>query len=579
MNKGDTRQKVAVYSRVSSQEQVVEGVSIEAQLAALRAYAKSQGWEVIDEYIDGGYSGGTDERPALKRLLIDADQRRFNIIAVCKLDRYFRNLRLLLNHLHHLEQLGIKFVSTQEGLDTSTPYGKFAVQIMGVIAEFERGRIGERVKDGKRYLISEGNWPGGRTMFGYRWLAKERKWEVIAEEAEIVRRIYYLYVNDKIGTESIAAILNKEGLRTRSGALWHYSHISQMISHSGYKGHHKIGVPMPAIINENTWQLAQERRENARSLLVNPRGWLLQGMCFCGRCGHVLKCMHKKPREPRYYACRGRVQKHMNRDNEKRCDLPYVKAEWLEWGVWKKVKAVLNDSDKLAECVNKALVRLEEKKTEIGTEALATDSRLEAIMARKERLGMVFADGAISESAYRSKLSQLKKQEAAVLKRRHNIDPHELADLATLEVRITRVKDILSQGTLRITEFGIFGELGDEYIPAGFNAWRECDGELAIGEVTEMDTFRIEGTDKVMRGVDAPPGFWECEDPQKQAERIKKNMRAILQLFDIKVIVFPERVEIKGAIPTQILEKSINKEETATAPINSSPSPLLERGN
>jgi site-specific DNA recombinase len=579
MNKGDTRQKVAVYSRVSSQEQVVEGVSTEAQLAALRAYAKSQGWEVIDEYIDGGYSGGTDERPALKRLLIDAAQRRFNIIAVCKLDRYFRNLRLLLNHLHHLEQLGIKFVSTQEGLDTSTPYGKFAVQIMGVIAEFERGRIGERVKDSKRYLISEGNWPGGRTMFGYRWLAKERKWEVIAEEAEIVRRIYYLYVNNKTGTESIAAILNKDGLRTRSGALWHYSHISQVISHPGYKGRHKIGVTMPSIIDENTWQLAQERRERARSLLVNPRGWLLQGMCFCGQCGHVLKCVHKKLREPRYYACRSRIQKHMNRHQEKRCDLPYVQAEWLEWAVWKKVIAVLNDSEKLAECVNNALVRLEEKKSEIGTEALAVDSKLEAIMARKERLGMVFADGAISESIYKSKLGQLKKQEAAVLKCRHNIDPNELADLATLEARIAKVKDILGRGRLTVTEFGIFGEIGDEYIPAGFNAWRECDGELAIGEITEMDKFRIEGTDKVMRGVDAPPGFWDCQDQEEQAKRIKKNMRAILQLFDIEVIVFPERVEIRGAIPTQFLDRITGKEEPATAPVNSSPSPLLEREN
>jgi len=578
MNRGDAKQRVAIYARVSSQEQAAEGVSIEAQLASLQAYAKSQSWEVVDEYIDAGYSGGTDERPALKRLLIDADQRRFNIIAVCKLDRFFHNLRLLLNYLHRLEQLGIKFVSTQEGLDTSTPYGKFAVQIMGVIAEFERGRIGERVKDSKRYLMSGGNWPGGRTIFGYRWLSDQRSWEVVPEEAKIVQRIYDLYVNDKIGTESIAAILNKDGLRTRGGARWHLSNISQIISHPGYKGHHKIGIPMPAIIDENTWQLAQERREKARSMLADPRGWLLQGMCFCGQCGHVLKCVQKIPREPRYYACRGRVQKHVNRDNDKRCNLPYVRADWLEWGVWEKVKAVLNDSDKLAECVNKALVELEERKAQIGSETLAVDSKLEAIRAKTERLGMVFADGAVSESAYSSKLGQLRKQEAAILKCRHNIDPLELTELATLEARISGVKDILSQGTLRVSEFGIFGEIGSEYIPAGFNAWRECDGELAIGEVTEMDTFRIEGTDKVMRGVDAPPGFWECVDPQQQEERIKKNMRAILQLFNIKVIVLPERVEIKGTIPTQVLDKSINVDEPATAPINSSPSPFLERG-
>jgi len=104
------------------------------------------------------------------------------------------------------------------------------------------------------------------------------------------------------------------------------------------------------------------------------------------------------------------------------------------------------------------------------------------------------------------------------------------------------VRDILSQGVLSVSEFGIFGEIGNEYIPTGFNAWREC------------------------------------KDSQQQKEHIKKNMRAILQLFNIKVLVFPERAEIKGTIPTQVLEKSINREETATAPITSSPSPLLERG-
>ena len=144
--------------------------------------------------------------------------------------------------------------------------------------------------------------------------------------------------------------------------------------------------------------------------------------------------------------------------------------------------------------------------------------------------------------------------------------------MATLEARVAMVKDVLSQGTLRVSEFGIFGEIGNEYIPAGFNAWRECDGELAIDEVTEMDAFRIEGTDKVMRGMDAPLGFWECEDLQQQEEHIKKNMRAILQLFNIKVLVFPERIEIKGTIPTQVLDKLTNKEEPETALIITSPS-------
>ena len=146
-----------------------------------------------------------------------------------------------------------------------------------------------------------------------------------------------------------------------------------------------------------------------------------------------------------------------------------------------------------------------------------------------------------------------------------------MSELATIEGRIAMVKDALSRGKLSLTEFGIFGEKGDEYIPTGFNAWRECNGELAIGEVTEMDYFPIEGTDKFIRGINAPPGFWECEDLHTQQETIKRNMRAILRLFNIRVLVFPERVEIKGTIPPQVLNKT-TKEEPETALIISSPS-------
>jgi hypothetical protein len=216
---------------------------------------------------------------------------------------------------------------------------------------------------------------------------------------------------------------------------------------------------------------------------------------------------------------------------------------------------------------------LEERKLQIGAETLAIDNKIKAIRDKMERLGLAYADGAISGSAYKSKLSQLKKQETALVKCRHNIDPLELTELAVLEGRIATVKDVLSKGGLLVTEFGIFGELGDDYIPVGFNAWRESDGKLAIGYVTEMDKFRIEGTDMVMSGIDALPGFWECEDLQAREEKIKASMRAILQLFNIKVIVYQDRAEIKRTIPPQVLNKSTETEgEPDTALIISSPS-------
>ncbi len=555
----NTGKKVALYARVSSQEQAIEGVSIEAQISALRSYAQSQGWEIADEYIDAGYGGGTDERPNLKRLLLDARRGNFGIIAVGKLDRFSRNLRLLLNNLYELEQLGIKFVATQEGLDTSTPYGKFAMQIMGVIAEFERGRIGERVRDSRRYLTAQGKWAGGRTLYGYRWLPGQKQWETIPEEITVIRYIYQLYLEEKLGMIPIYLRLNEEGCRTRMGALWSYFSVHQVLTHPGYMGRHQLGIDMPVIIDEAIWQKAQQKREQARSVRSNiKKGWLLQGICVCGKCGHLLKCREKRSTGERHYVCRGRFRES-HPDGGKRCDSRWINAKWLEWAVWYKVKAVLKNPDTLVQCVNNAMAKLQESREQLGAETLDIDRELAAISKKEERLGIAFTDGAIKEETYKSKLRNLKAQEAMLLKCRQNIDPTSLTELDMLEDRIANVNDILSKGKFILNEFGIFGMLGDTYTPVGFNAWRETDGKLSIGECIEQDTFRIEGTDLVMRGIDAPSGFWDCNSLEEQTNIIKKNMRAVLQLFNIRVHIFSDRIEIQGAIPTQVLDISSQK--------------------
>ena len=561
-----TQSRVALYARVSSQEQAVEGVSIEAQISALHSYAQSQGWEIAGEYIDAGYGGGTDDRPNLKRLLLDARRDNFGIIAVAKLDRFSRNLRLLLNNLYELEQLGIKFVATQESLDTATPYGKFAMQLMGVIAEFERGRIGERMRDSRRYLTAQGKWAGGRALYGYRWLSGEERWETVPEEVKVIRYIYELYLEEKLGMLPIYIRLNEEGYRTRAGALWNYVSVHRVLTHPGYKGQHQLGIDMPVIIDEAIWQKAQQKREQARSVRSNiKKGWLLQGMCVCGKCGHLLKCRENRRTGERYYVCRGRY-KESHPDGGKRCDTRWINAKWLEKAVWDKVKGVLNNPDELAQCVNNAMSRLQEKKEQLEVETLDIDRELEAISKKQERLGIAFADGAIKEEVYKSKFRQLKAREATLLKCRQNIDPTSLTELAVLEDRIANVNDILSKGKLTLTEFGIFGMVGGTYTPVGFNAWRETDGKLSIGECTEQDTFRIEGTDLVMRGIDAPAGFWDCNDAQEQDNIIKKDMRAVLQLFHIRAHMSPDRIEIQGAIPTQVLDMP-GRNESPGSPI------------
>jgi len=116
---------------------------------------------------------------------------------------------------------------------------------------------------------------------------------------------------------------------------------------------------------------------------------------------------------------------------------------------------------------------------------------------------MAFADRAIKEDACKPKLNQLKKQEASLLRRRRDIDPAEVAGLSEVEGRISFVKKVLEAATLDITGFGIFGSLDDKYFPAGFNAFRETDGE-----VVSMDYFRVNGTEHRGRLINAPETNW-----------------------------------------------------------------------
>ncbi|PSH03358.1 MAG: resolvase [Acidobacteria bacterium] len=144
--------RVALYARVSTHN----GQDPELQLREMREYATRRGWEIAGEYVDQGVSGSKESRPELNRLMLDARQRRVDVIAVWKLDRFARSLKMLVVSLAELEALGVAFVSLRDNLDLSTPSGRLMFQIIGAMAEFERALIQERVRAGLRNARSKG---------------------------------------------------------------------------------------------------------------------------------------------------------------------------------------------------------------------------------------------------------------------------------------------------------------------------------------------------------------------------------------------------------------------------------------
>jgi DNA invertase Pin-like site-specific DNA recombinase len=144
--------RVALYARVST----LNGQHPEMQLGELREYGARRGWQIVAEYVDEGVSGSRERRPQLDRLMSYAHRRKFDLIAVWKIDRFGRSLKHLVNALADLDSLGVAFVSLRDNIDLSTPSGRLMFQIIGAMAEFERSLIQERVRAGLRNAVARG---------------------------------------------------------------------------------------------------------------------------------------------------------------------------------------------------------------------------------------------------------------------------------------------------------------------------------------------------------------------------------------------------------------------------------------
>jgi DNA invertase Pin-like site-specific DNA recombinase len=142
--------RAAIYARVSTFDQEPEN-----QLQELRRYVSARGWTAV-EYVDRGFSGAKDRRPALDELVRDAKRRRFDVLICWRLDRLGRSLRHLILFLDEFQALGVAFVSLAEGIDATTPAGRLQLHVLGAIAEFERARIQERVKAGLARARAQG---------------------------------------------------------------------------------------------------------------------------------------------------------------------------------------------------------------------------------------------------------------------------------------------------------------------------------------------------------------------------------------------------------------------------------------
>lgn len=285
------RLRCAIYTRKSSEEGLdMEFNSLDAQREACEAYIASQrseGWVATRErYDDGGFSGGTLERPGLKLLLADIDDGLIDVVVVYKIDRLSRSLMDFSKLVEIFDRNGVTFVSVTQSFNTTTSMGRLTLNILLSFAQFEREVIGERIRDKVAASRKRGIWMGGYVPLGYD--VEDRKLLVNDVEAASVRRIFERFV--ELGSATVLAReLRRDGFRNKQGTLIDKGYLYRLLNNRVYRGEavHK-GKAYPgehdAIIDDNLWDRAHAiLQESPRKRANNSRSRtpaLLKGLIF-----------------------------------------------------------------------------------------------------------------------------------------------------------------------------------------------------------------------------------------------------------------------------------------------------------
>ncbi|MGE0252968.1 MAG: recombinase family protein [Alphaproteobacteria bacterium] len=344
--------RCAVYTRKSSEEGLdMEFNSLDAQREACEAYVASQrpeGWVLVPtRYDDGGFSGGSLERPALRRLLADIEEGLVDVVVVYKIDRLSRSLMDFSKLVEVFDRNAVTFVSVTQSFNTTTSMGRLTLNILLSFAQFEREVIGERIRDKFAASRRKGMWMGGFVPLGYR--VENRKLLIHEPEAATVRMIFERFVETGSATV-LANALRAEGVTTRRGKPVDKGFLYKLLNNRVYLGEavHK-GTSYPgehkAIVSRALWDkvhavLQQSPRQRAaRTRAATPA--LLKGLIY-GPTGAAMTPTHTRRGQKlyRYY-----VSQSVLKNGKDACPVGRVPAAEIEAAVIDQLRGILRQPE------------------------------------------------------------------------------------------------------------------------------------------------------------------------------------------------------------------------------------------
>ena len=436
--------KAAIYIRVSTLEQANKGYSLDAQREKLLAYAKSQGYEVFDVYSDDGYSGKDLARPAVQKLLSHIKAHLINVVLVYRLDRLTRRVRDVIELLDDVfEPNGVKLYSLHEQIDVSSPFGRAALKINATFSELERETITERMTMGKDQAVKQGKWlgSGSNIPFGYRRNAETGYYEVFPKEAEMVVKIFDLYLQGYSMRRLYEYAKANFGHPFFSNPMCCKAmlHRSMYAGYIRYRGDLYKGKNFDSIISYETFLKAQEQmKKNTTVKQHDASPYLLTGLVYCAECGNrYVGKLYKnyqtlangtlKDYSHRVYGCSARLKRDKNYHPAK-CENDIYPAEDLEQIVEDHVRALRFDSFISGSVVSGAVDKI---KMEI--------SRLKE---QREKLIDLYMDGLIDKDSYAERAATVEKD---IDKQTRILSVEEEKIKSTPTLTIDYLKDQLSK--------------------------------------------------------------------------------------------------------------------------------------
>ena len=444
--------QAAIYARVSSEQQA-ERHTIGSQLSDLQARAAQDGHRVRDDllFVDDGHSGASLIRPALERLRDLVAVAAIDVVYVQAPDRLARSYAHQALLVEEFARTGTAVVFLNRPIG-DTPEDNLLLQLQGMFAEYERAKMLERSRRGKRHLAKAGAVSVlSRAPFGYRYVSREAgggvaRFEINDDQAAVVRQIFRWVGLERLTLAAVCRRLLAGGIPSPAGNThWSRAMIHTMLLNPAYagraiygrrrcipwqpplhppRGHdgmpkrpyrqvpappdQHITVPVPAIVDEGLFTSAaeqlEENRRRSRQRLAGVR-YLLRGLLVCQKCGYGFTGHHHRARY-RYYRCCGTDRSRFH--GEYRCDARLVAVEPLDAAVWSEVRRLLGDPARVLEEHQRRLAAVQAHPRRLELEAV--DRQIGKLRRAVDRLIDGYTEGLIDKGEFEPRITGLRRR-------------------------------------------------------------------------------------------------------------------------------------------------------------------------